>query len=423
MACGFQKLQSHLQGVQKLLGNLQGQPCCEAVAKVQATQVLSSMQGAKLCPDQASTLVEIITASAWPSAVVPKLLEGVSNCISSSPMLAMTGARAKMQSWEGIYQYFTMQQWYCLSDTAVVEEAKLDVILDHAVALGLRSPSEGTGQMLACLHQSAVHGPDKVKVLPHDRLLGAVHHVKRVFKRKITNIAAPQQYVITLPESPSTFMEQQPELFSAIYDNSIPMSCPIPESVLRGFQAMFPMRCTKKSHSMGMIAADGGPLAVVVQQLMQLVADRNHSSGSSSSGGDVRIQLLTPKAEQQKVSQPALADSVADQGADQGADSLEPKPVQKTVEPKPVEKHKKPSVQQCMAGILESMGEKAESSKAKSKAKGKAKAKASPKGKAKGKAKAKATLPISAGLGCSECRYSSGGCSKCRGKAKAKGKA
>ena len=186
------------------------------------------------------------------------------------------------------------------------------------------------------------------------------------------------------------------------------------------------MRCPKKSHrSMGMIAAnssDGGPLAVVVQQLMQLVSDRVNS-GSSSSGGDVRIQLLTPKAEQQKVSQPALADSVADQGADQGADSLEPKPVQKTVEPKPVEKHKKPSVQQCMAGILESMGEKAESSKAKSKAKGKAKAKASPKGKAKGKAKAKAKLPIAEGLGCSKCRYSSGGCSKCRGKAKAKGKA
>ena len=437
----FGQVEAHLSGVQKLLSSLQGQPCLAQVAKGQCDSILLCLKGGCLTMHQAAQLNTLVTNTDWPGSLSAQLLEAIASRTSTTPSVS-ANARTGMQAWESLFNYYTMQQWHCLSDLRIADSSKLDIVLDIAVGLGLRWPSEPTVQLMTTLWRLACDGPDQVKLLPWDIKLGYVRQVKAVWKRKIANIPPPDHYFDVLPATSDAFKQDFPGAFAALYGSSEPVACPVPEAYLRELQDTFPMRSTKKAPPSAP-TSQGDVFAAAFAQVMQVLNNgglRNNGGAASSSSGDgLRIQLLSPRQSERPHAEPlALAAPSAEVGAGVAAPtavagSSPPAGVAVPTEAParssalfekafclPVKPGKKgadpPSVEDITKDILAGMAEKATESsakgKAKSKGKAKAKGKAAPKPKAKSKAKAKAAPILK--LGCSKCRYARNGCSECK---------
>lgn len=427
-ASTFKRLEAHLLGTQKLLATLHGQPCLGTVAQGQCSTFISSLQGVSLAVEHASVLNELVVKTQWPSSLSSQILQAIAERTSTAP--ALGSMRSKLQNFEHLFQYLTMEQWHCLSDRRVSHEGKLDLLVDLAIGLGLRCPTEPSVQLLATLHTMSCHGPEQIKFLAFDEKLQALRSTKRVFKRKISGLPTPVNYIANLPSSTAAFKAEFPQVYACLYKTSEPVASPIPESLLRELQHSFPMRCTKKA---ALPAAQMGDVSGMMQQVLQMagralgmVGFGGGCSSSSSSNDSLRIQMLSPA----RLDRPLLQDLPQQPASLQPAPALQQELTPAVVQPilaapAPVAKAKKPSVEEVTQDILKGLADKAAEAAQKAKSKNKAKAEAKGKSKAqpKPKAKGQVKLPITK-LGCSKCRYAQNGCSECKQRlAKAQGKA
>ena len=260
----FKRLESHLLALQRLLVTLEGQPCIASVAETQGEVFLASLQGANLTLEQCCALTKVLRESALPDKLRTKLLGAVANQTSAVPSV---GGRVRLQNFEAISNYFTTEQWFCFSDLNVATEAKLDLLLDASVHLGLRNPTERTFQMLARLHQLAAQGPDKTRLMSFEQRFAAVQYAKRTLRRKTSSLPAPYKYIPTLPEDPADFQDDCPDIYTAVFGTNNPVRCPIPPATLQACQAAFPMRSTKTVVffcALGSQRRDGGNIFLFV---------------------------------------------------------------------------------------------------------------------------------------------------------------
>ena len=290
---GYKLLQAHLQGVAKLLASLKDQPCLDSVAGAQKQAVLQSLQGVVLTGEQAADLNKLIADGGWPGDMASSLIGEVSKRISAMP--AVEAARAKLQNFEAIHGYFTMSQWHGFSDRSIAAEPKLDAILDHSVALGMRNPTESTVQLITTLWRLSVVGPEHLAMIPYGQKLEFVHFVKRAIKRKTANLAAPLHYLVVLPCA-SQFKVDHPEIYGATFLSGDPVVCPIPMATLKEHQSSFPMRSTKRCPMVAQQGSSTDQMLQMMHIMMQQIRGGGRDAGSSSD--DVRIQMLTPRSAQ-----------------------------------------------------------------------------------------------------------------------------
>jgi len=291
----FRRVHQHLQGVQKLLASLRGQPCLESVAASQAKSVTEGLRGVSLSSEQAAALNSlIIDGDSWPAKLASELIQLIATSTSACPTTT-SAARMKQQDFQAITEYFSMSQWHLFSDRSVVEDTKLDVMLDLCLSLGLRCPSEHTFQMLTMLWRLAVSGPEQLDGLAWSAKLDYLHHVKRVFKRKASRVVSPAHFILELPPLPATFKADHPDVYREVFAHSEPTKCPIPLPILKGYQDRFPCRSTRQAPVSQQVAANTDMQAMVgmMSQMLQMLS-RGPSSSSSSSNDDIRIEFLNP---------------------------------------------------------------------------------------------------------------------------------
>ena len=435
----FRRLQQHLQGVQKLLASLKGQPCLQSVAVSQANSVAQGLKGVSLNTDNAAALNSLILEGGhWPSALAAELIEKIAEATSTIPQATSTD-RTQNQDFQSVSEYFTMAQWHLFSDRSVVEDTKLDVMLDVCIGLGLRNPSEKTSQFLTMLWRLSVVGPEQLPGIVWADKLAWLHHVKSVFLKKASRVFSPKHWIKELPDSVLSFKASYPDVYGEIFSTSGPVKCPIPIATLKMHQKTFPCRNSKQppkpilQHSAG--STDMQNVVGLISQVLQMHMARTAGGGSSS--GDIPITMLTPNRDPlaslggmassavQSAVPAAMANPSADVDKAHSVAAAEAAPEAAAAEPTishvsaaaatsaapaaavaPVGRKgafakkgaKRPSVEETTSAILSAMSEKADEAKVKAKAKAKPPAK----GKAKGP------------HGCSKCRYLPNGCSKCR---------
>ncbi len=426
--------------------------------------------------DQASVLNELVISSCWPSELRDLLLEKIAAATNMLPVsITVSGAgRAKLQDFEYIFEYFTMEHWHAFATQGVPEEAKRDVVLDIAVQLGLRNPKESTVQMLSTLYKVIVDGPEKIRLLPWGTKLEVGRHVKRVWKRKVSSVGPAMVQIETLWTSPGGYNAAYPEQFKVVYGpGNSPTRCPYPELVLRELQSGFPMRCTKKATPMVMQPMD---MASMMQHVMRQImgGQMQHLSdlGPSKQSSGINLQMTGPFAKSGSASGnllalPMFSSAAKPPASDVAGVSVAAKPPASDVASglatadvagssvatdsaaslvvAPARRVMKASVESCTADILMAMGErdKAKALNKKATQEGKPKVVASPTRQGKGKAKVVETRPGKGqgkpkvekpkvkernmkkkglagrpgkvpSLGCSKCRFAKAGCSQCR---------
>ena len=410
----IKRLEAHLFGTKQLLATLEGQPCLDSVAQGQCETFLASLGNVSLTVAHASALSELVAKAAWPAKLSSQMLQAIAEHTSTAP--ALGSYRSMLQNWEYINQYITMEGWHCLSAHSVSHEGKLHLLLDLAIALGLRWPTEASMQMVATLHKISCEGPEQVKLLGYDEKLQAVRHVKRIFHRKISGLPPPLHHVANLHATSAAFKAEFPQVYASVYKASEPVISPIPEHIMRELQYSFPMRSTKK------VAPTTAQMnELLLQQVLQMAGralglSGEHCFGGGSSKDPLRIQMLTPPPQlpvthlQQL---PAPTPEPTPQKEQLTPPTPEPpqRPVaQLTLPPAKslaTPKGPKPTVEEVTQDILKGMAEKADEHKGKSKATAKANSKAQPEPKATVK-------PTITKLGCSKCRYARNGCAQCK---------
>ena len=103
----FKRLECNLQAIQKLLSQLQGQPCFDQVAKTQASNFEKLLgPSPAIDAEQATSLNELVLASALPNDLKSRLVTAISSgSTSSSAAAAASSKRVKQQDFQTIFEF------------------------------------------------------------------------------------------------------------------------------------------------------------------------------------------------------------------------------------------------------------------------------------------------------------------------------
>ena len=241
----MQRLECSLQAVQKLLGQLEGQPCFQQVARTQASNFEKLLGKSPVFgADAATRLNELVLSSAFPNDIKSRLVERISN--SSTTSVADGSQRMKQQDYQTIFEYLPADSWHALASSQVAEGAKLQFLVDLCLNLGARNPSEDTFAMITALHLISLHGIDMLVGLTWQARLECNQQTKRVFRRQAQALMPPAAWVEKLPTQPSGYQELYPDEFKRIYETALPVSCPMGEARIRHAQDLIPRRNTRR---------------------------------------------------------------------------------------------------------------------------------------------------------------------------------
>lgn len=296
--------------------------------------------------------------------------------------------------------------------------------------LGINNPSEKTVQNLVATVVCARQQVTKIEIACDDRLAAL-----RIFKDYLRNIPFQYEGPTLYCETPEQLKTRHPGLYAHAYSDEPPAKARLSEEDVQAELARTPMR-----GSTGKVASPMGswhslPRSSFHHVLSALRGCQNPVP-SRSLTDDIGLTIFgTPRPAQPRL---ALADPFPQRpGApgppqDQGTPQLAAAVQQLPDSPKGQDLAPKAdaSVDNMLAHLSTKAGAVAGRAKAEAKAraastphpkatakcagraKGKAKAKAAP--KPHPKAKAKTSTKAKLVLGCSKCRYSSGGCRVCR---------
>ena len=242
----FKRLECSLRAIQKLLSQLDGQPCFEGVAKTQASNFEKLLAASWLDTEQAASLNELVLNTAFPKDIKDRLLTAISSGSNSVAVGGPGPKRAKQQDFQTIFEFLPLESWHLLSSSSVADDAKLVVLVDLCLNLGARNPSEDTFAMLTALHLLSVHGIDSLAALTWQVRLESNQQTKRVFRRRASALVPPFAVVEVLPTQPSAFQKDYPDEFARIYGQKSPVTCPLGEARVRHAQDLIPRRNTRR---------------------------------------------------------------------------------------------------------------------------------------------------------------------------------
>ncbi|CAK0799785.1 unnamed protein product, partial [Prorocentrum cordatum] len=283
-----QRLRDQVEAVGRLLEAVQGQPCFDTVAAAQERMLVQAFGSARLQPTQVTTLSSLVAAQPWSEVSKGRLLEKLGSIVASG---SAVGLRMAQQDYECIFGYLTAGSWHQLARTDVPEEAKLNVLVDVAISLSLRNPTEGTYHMLTAMWRMAVDGAEAAKNLARAAKYSYLQQTKRVFKRQVSRLPAPPVRLTELPTSPSTFCGNHPDFFKQVYGDELPAACPAPEAAIRSVQATYPCRNTKQQATGAQMMSASASQPDVLQ-MMQLMFDNLRRADVGAQTGPLNLKIL-----------------------------------------------------------------------------------------------------------------------------------
>ena len=130
-----------------------------------------------------------------------------------------TANRRDQQDYMDLPSYLKAELWKNLKSDDVPASAKRNLIMQFALELGLRNPTEPSIKLLNSLalvagSTSVLHGSDQKVIM--------LKAFKAGFKRMVRNAPAPIAYLLKLPPDPQTCKEQHSALWDSVYGSGEP---------------------------------------------------------------------------------------------------------------------------------------------------------------------------------------------------------
>ena len=255
-----------------LLDGHHGTPHAATMSKLQAKTLVAEIgKAGEIPPDVRLSLASEVLACNWSSLddstmVLAELQQG-------GEASQAKRSRRCLQDFKSICEYLSEGMWHALQDPGSSPDSKLSALLQHAMRLGMRTPSEPTVKLLTSLwiivafDAAAVNAMDSVhKVLKYK-------HVKGVFDTMRRKAADPVVFIEALPAKPVDLLRDSPLLYKAAFSGGQSPAAP-------------PAASMEHLHAIDMSYACRGGL-----KGMMHFGHHPHGSCSSGSGGPVPMAV------------------------------------------------------------------------------------------------------------------------------------
>jgi hypothetical protein len=231
-----------LPAIRKLLESVAKSKCFEQVCAGQRLTIETILVAEKcITAELASQLLQELQQMLWPPHDLDVLTDAVARKVSASAS-AMQSPSSKLQNFEALHLYFSNAQWDCLR-SGMAPDLKMDLIVSHAVALGLRFPTEPSTQKLVGLYYMVSNGYSETLSIAGNMKLEFVKFAKRRVKELGRS---PLSLVPMLPADTRDFQRAHPTVYQTVFKDGPPAACPLDIGKLRVVQRAIPMRCTHK---------------------------------------------------------------------------------------------------------------------------------------------------------------------------------
>jgi len=235
----------HLDAVRDFLANVTNEVAKRNVLAAQRAVLQSMLQRSELCMADAARVLNAVKALSLDDETTAMLTELLADKACAMSATESTVVRARLQNYAAVTEYYPEAAWQMLLDANVAASAKLDLILGQCEALQLRSPTEGTWQVLTALLLLVTDGPVKAVSQPAAMRHGTLQTVKKRFRSLVKN-SAPTDCILDLPANPADLRAK----FRKVYDATFTMQPPVPARVetnhLESVRMSIPLRSTSK---------------------------------------------------------------------------------------------------------------------------------------------------------------------------------
>ena len=183
----------------------------------QADCILAMLEGVPLRASASIELADAVGGVKWANGDRRRLLDAITS-------RAVDGgrSRAPLQNYETVPTFLTDSIWEGLQSSADMH-AKGRLIVDHAISLGLRNPTEGTSAVLTAVLLIAHDGPMKARSLERWFTRDIFLFIKKLIKQRVR--APPLEIIVELPATPQQLQHLYPETFDAIFASSSAVPC------------------------------------------------------------------------------------------------------------------------------------------------------------------------------------------------------
>jgi hypothetical protein len=239
-----------------------GSPTHKALSKAQAAALQEMLGTAVLTAMDRADLANLVVGINWCD---PEDGNSVLAALAPETSTLPPGKRRRsQQDFLAFCNFGTVEFWNQLLGD-VPTSAKLNIILQWAIGLGLRCPSEHTMKWLCSVWLAVGQTEAELVVMDNAQKKHMFHHTKAVFDSLRKHVADPLMWIDKLPHNPVEFLRDFPGIYGLHYASGGGAPVPVQAELLRKLTAL------DMSYS-----CRGGARAMPLQPL---------GSASSSSGG------------------------------------------------------------------------------------------------------------------------------------------
>ena len=273
----------HAQAIKSLLSAVHGTSAYQETLEVQSRALASAIDNATFTLEEAAELAAELKG--FPDAEKTMLTAKTTDRIAAPSQKL---SRNVLQDFCFLPHYLTETTWMLLQSESEPTHVKLDALIQAAINLGMKCPSETTMQTICALHL-LLEGKKKAMSLSPAMKLQMARSIKNKFRTMLARLQSclPVTYVTRLPQSATIFKDSFPEWWQASFAQHPPIPSLIAAQELHAMMACIPMRGTR---------ADSGSMEPL-----------NSSSSSGSAAPDVmQVMMQFAKALGLQQSPPTL---------------------------------------------------------------------------------------------------------------------
>jgi hypothetical protein len=254
-----------------------GSPTHRALSKTQAAALREMLGTAVLTAMDRADLANVVVGISW---CEPEDGNSVLAALTPETSTLQPGKRRRsQQDFLAFCNFGTDEFWNQLLGD-VPTSAKLGIILQWAIGLGLRCPSEHTMKWLCSVWLAVSQTEQELVVMDVAQKKHMFHHTKAVFDSLRKHVAEPPMWIDKLPHNPVEFLRDFPVIYRLHYGSSGGAPVPVQAELLRKLTALdMSYSCRGAARAMPLqplgsaSSSSGGMLLAVADSPMERVAN------------------------------------------------------------------------------------------------------------------------------------------------------
>ena len=295
------KILCRRSGLRRIALNVEpGSAQRKAVSQTQSAAIAEQIRSAALTPEEKADLTMSLGEVKWADeAHLAHVLCPLTTVPASSG--ADRKRRREAQKHLHILNYGDAAFWDSFLSPDSSAASKLQVLMNLAIRLGLRLPSEPTCKMLCSAWVAATHSPTEMYSMEQSTKKVLLSHVKRSFDALRKRSAEPTIFIEDFPTDPLVYLRDYPAMYRAAYiADAKPIPCKLDLAVLQAFDQSYGCRGSVRAPSFS-----GNPSGSQERQLV-LSPKRNDGHGLERLASQFMSQMQSIAAAQNRILEMAL---------------------------------------------------------------------------------------------------------------------